>query len=209
MTRVKDCSASVATHLDYPSPLHSLHLYSSFFNGLLNDAVFDCLFLFVGHSVRVGLFLFSTQRHTRLTFKTAVRRQPQHSPSICNSVSIPSRGPAYHAATGKRHKVCTDSVVGQIYWGCGIHTHTEDLHKRLSVTAREKRDINRQIKESHSPTTHSVTPSNSLLREGIVWKDDPLENTIDNTITGEKHLFLCFTTDTCTPEFKMCQTELR
>lgn len=55
---------------------------------------------------------------------------------------------------------------------------------------------------------HSVTPINRLLREGIFWKDDPLENTIDNTIVGKKHLFLCFTTDTCIPEYKMCQEEL-
>lgn len=69
----------------------------------------------------------------------------------------------------------------------------------------KKRDINRiyKSKQSHSPTIHSVTPVNSLPREGIFCKVDPLENTTDNTIMGgKKHLVLSFTTDTCIPEFK-------
>lgn len=48
----------------------------------------------------------------------------------------------------------------------------------------------RQGESSCSPTIHSVTPSNSFPREGIVWKDDPLENTgKHNNGGGESFMF--------------------
>lgn len=63
---------------------------------------------------------------------------------------------AYHAASGKRRKVYTDSVVGQIYWDCGIQKHTEDLHRRLSVTVQEKKGHEQNIQVKTVPLTNDT-----------------------------------------------------
>lgn len=51
----------------------------------------------------------------------------QHSPCIYSSVSSLSHGQQCHAASWPWRTVCTGSVEGQIYWGCGTPTHTEGL----------------------------------------------------------------------------------
>lgn len=132
---LQDFCTNANTYLDVPFPLSFLHFSWKFFNWLSYNSIFHSLFLFIGDLVWVVFFLLTRewQKETLQlhlyspTLRAGAPRKWQYSPNICSSVSSLSRGQAYHAVSVKQHRVYTGSVVGQIYWGCGTPTHTEDL----------------------------------------------------------------------------------